>query len=107
MLQILLNMRLALSFPHSVVPLLSSTEKSCNAVGYTASYHGEGAIEPADVSEAEQIIKLQYLCYQRQMRPPVPRVALYYGFVGREITSSALRIAPKPTNRALAPRNTP
>jgi hypothetical protein len=50
----------------------------------------EGAIEPADVSEAEQIIKRQYLCYQPQIRPPVPRVALYYGFVGREITSSAL-----------------
>ena len=40
MLQILLNMRPALSFPDSVVPLLSSKEKSGNAVGYTASYHG-------------------------------------------------------------------
>jgi hypothetical protein len=45
----------------------------------------EVAIEAADVSEAEQLIKLQYLCYQPQVYPPVPRVALYYGFVGWEI----------------------
>ena len=35
------------------------------SVGYTA-FIMEVAIEPADVSEAEQILKRQYLCYQSE-----------------------------------------
>jgi hypothetical protein len=67
----------------------------------------EVAIEAADVSEAEQLIKLQYLCYQPQVYSPVPRVALYYGFVGWEIhvLDALAHRAPKPPNRTSPPSN--